>query len=273
LVLWVSFPSFVTVLACDCDLLDPRSFDGVVQRAGASARMASQAAFHGCAVATAWPREEVAALLPDRLTLAPSRGASTDRHPVVFLFGDQRHGAALYGGVTFPTPVVYEEATLAIPFVRHQDESLWIYVPRMVCSFAPAMWTGNASYGFRKCMGRVRREGPFYRVTDLAGSPWLEAQVEVADRAPGEPDRHRFEALRALFDQPVLGFRSDGRPVRSYWQFDAREARVRPADAIVCVLQPFVEGLRPGEHPDLEAGSFEIEGMVWRLSWPLPVPA
>ena len=252
-------------------LLDIRSFEGVVHPADGSTRMASQAAFHGCAVVTEWPRAEVEALLPAPLVLARSHSEPGDRHPVVFLLGDQRQGAALFGGVTLPTPVVYEEFSMAVPFVRHREgEALQIFVPRMICSFFPAMWTGNLSYGFGKRMGRVQREGPFYSVSDTSGSLLFRAQVEVQDRGLDAPNRRQFEALRMLFELPVFGIRPDGSFVSSYWDFDVRQARVRPADAIVTIAAPFASGLRLGEHADIETGSFEIDGMLWRLSWPLP---
>ena len=48
--------------------------------------------FDGCIVFSSWQREDVEALLPEALELPASTSATPDRHPVVFLFGDQREG-------------------------------------------------------------------------------------------------------------------------------------------------------------------------------------
>lgn len=251
------------------DFLDYEHFEGSVHRDDASAAsVASQASFHGFAVVTSWSRAEAAALLPEELVLAPNTSATPELHPVVFLFGDQRGGAAVYGGLTFPTAVVYQEFTLALPFVRHREgDRLLIHVPRMVCSFPPAMWVGNAVYGFEKRMGSMRYEGPIYAVRDSGGALLCHAHFETAP--PADPNVTRdFEAFRSLFDQPVTGRRADGRFVTSFWKFDCRDARIRAADALVTIDAPFAAGLYPGEHADVASGSFAVEGMVWKLSWP-----
>lgn len=251
------------------DFLDYEHFEGRVRRAdAAAASVASQASFHGFAIVTSWSRAEAAALLPDELVLAPNTSDTPELHPVVFLFGDQRGGAAVYGGFTFPTAVVYQEFTLALPFVRHRDgDRLLIHVPRMVCSFPPAMWVGNAAYGFEKRLGSMGFEGPIYAVRDAGGALLCHAHFETGVPRATAVARD-FDAFRALFDQPVTGRRTDGRFVSSLWRFDCNDARIRPADALVTIDAPFAAGIRPGEHPDVEGGSFAVEGMVWRLSWP-----
>lgn len=206
-------------------------------------------------------------LLPASLVLAENRSRSRDLHPVVFLFGEQRHGATIFGGVTVPTPVVYGEFTMAVPFVRHRGgRFLHTYLPRMVCSYFPATWVGNAYYGFGKRMGSMGWEGRIFAVCDEAGALWFHAHV--GEHAPDSASPRSMEALRSLFALPVVGIRSDGRYVSSYWDFDFAAAQVRPIDVLLTIDAPFAAGLVPGDHGGFPGGSFAVDGLVWRLSWP-----
>lgn len=232
--------------------------------------LASQAVFSGSIVVTSWTREEVAPLVPDPLVLAEPREQETERHPVVFLFGHQRYGAPIFGRLAFPTPVVYEEFTMAVPYVRHRDaRSLHLYLPRMICSYAPATWTGNAFYGFGKRMGRLEWRGPICAVCDAEGRLLAHVQLEREAESAGVPPN--FDAIRGLLEPPVAGRRDDGRWVESYWSFDFARARVAAADALVTIDRAFADGLRPGTHPDLPAGSLHVRDVVWRLSLPTPL--
>lgn len=248
------------------ELPDTTCFEGAL-RDGSAATFASQAFFHGCISITAWRSDEVQRLLPEPLVLAENRSRSPDLHPVAFLFGEQRYGATIFGGLTLPTPIVYQEFTMAVPFVRHRGgRFLHTFLPRMVCSYFPATWVGNTHYGFGKRMGQMRWEGRIFAVCDATGELWLHAHVE--ELPPSAATARSFERARALFALPVVGIRSDGRHVSSYWDFDVRAAQVRPVDAMVTIDAPFATGLLPGEHADVPGGSFAVDGLVWRLSWP-----
>lgn len=247
-----------------------RCFDGRVQTAeSAGAPLASQAVFYGCVVVTSWPRDDVRVLLPDDLEPASDVSGSSGRHPVVFLLGDQRRGAVIFAGIEFPSRLVYQEFTMAVPFVRHRSgRFLHIYLPRMVSSFLPATWVGNRAYGFAKCSGRIEREDRVHAVRDDTGGLLLRACVDVRDSLE-DAARCNFETLRTWFELPVTGIRSDGRYVSSYWRLDFRGARVSAAEASVEIHAPFARGVVPGRHASVAHGSFGVEGMVWRLSWPV----
>src|SRR5882724_1686714 len=115
-------------------------------------RFVGQARFSGCIAFTNWRRAEVEAFLPPELQLA-TNAVAADLHPVVFVFGDQAAGAILFAGFTVPTGAAYQELAIVVPFVRYRGgRHLHSYVPRMYSSYFPAVWHGNAHYGFSKEM-------------------------------------------------------------------------------------------------------------------------
>jgi hypothetical protein len=93
---------------------------------------------------TNWPRERFAALLPPELTLAPN-GTAPDVHPVMFVFGDQADGALIFGGLTVPTQITYQELGIVVPFVQYGAARICTTgSQRMYSSYFPAVWHGNA---------------------------------------------------------------------------------------------------------------------------------
>lgn len=239
----------------------------------ARSRFAGQARFSGCIAFTNWPRNDVEALLPSELELAPNATAP-DVHPVMFVFGDQADGALLFAGFTVPTGVTYQELGIVVPFVHHRGgRHLYSYVPRMYSSYFPAVWHGNAHYGFSKEMARMRWQGTVFLATREDGSLLLHAAAEpMGDWSPGARcAAPNFDAMRAIMALPVLGRRDDRNYVCSYFGWDFRDALVRPSDSCVSIDAPFLAGLRPRLCHDTASGTFEVRGMIWRLSWPTSV--
>jgi hypothetical protein len=256
----------------DC-FLGRSAFAGpVIDVDAAGTRFAGQARFSGCIAFTNWPRAEVEALLPPELELAPNTMA-VDLHPVVFVFGDQADGALLFAGVTLPTGVTYQELGIVVPFVRQRGgQHLHSYVPRMYSSYFPAVWHGNAHYGFSKETAVMRWQGPVFLATREDGSLILHADTEpTGSWSPGARcEAPNFAAMRSVFALPVIGRRDDRSYVGSYFGWDFRETQVRPSDSCVSIDAAFLPGLRPGLRHDTASGTFEVRDMIWRLSWPGP---
>jgi len=230
-----------------------------------------QADFNGWIALCSWSRTEVARLLPADLELAANVSLEDRSHPVVFLFGEQTEGATIFAGVTFPMGVRYHEFCVAIPFViRGADPALHVYVPRMYSSYAPATWAGNAHYGFGKETAAMRSDDSTFVITDEQGALVFHAMTEPAgDWAPAERcDSPGFASLESVFELPIVGRRHDGSYVTSHFRLDFRLARVRAARAALSIDAPFVAGLRPGWRSSLPSATFEVERMVWGLSWP-----
>lgn len=238
--------------------------------AAAGATFVGQATFNGCIAVTAWPRREVAALLPQGLEPAPTESPA-DRHPVVFVFGEQTSGAVRVGGYPFPVGRDYREICVAVPFVRHvHGQYLHTFIPRMYATYLPAVWNGNAHYGFSKRMARISWEGALYLVTTATGALLLHTETDAVKTSGSAPMPTPFHAMRAMFALPVLGRKADGSYVTSYFEWDFDTAAVDAADVAVSIEDGFLDGLGPRRCADVPGGSFAVRGMVWRLSWPSP---
>jgi hypothetical protein len=235
-----------------------------------SVTFVGQARFNGCITFCNWLRSDVEALLPAELEL-PANTAATNVHPVAFIFGEQTEGATIFAGITFPLGVQYHEFAMAIPFVKHRrGRYLHTFIPRMYSSYFPAIWHGNTYYGLAKEMASMRWQGAVFLATASDDRLLLHAAVEA--RGPWSPGRTcelpNFQAMRAVFALPIVGRKSDGAYVCSYFGLDFGEAAVRPGDAWVSIDAALIGGLRPRRSHDVAAGTFEVRGMIWRLSWP-----
>ncbi len=113
-------------------------------------------------------------------------------------------------------------------------------------------------------------QGPIFLITGKNDILLLHAAVEAQGGwSPGRTCALvNFEATRRIFTLPIVGRKSDGTYVSSYfgWHFD--EAAVKPADACISIDAPLVDGLAPRRCYDVSGGTFEVRGMLWRLSWP-----
>ena len=249
------------------------SFPGPWVCAGiSSGSYAGQAHFNGCIAFSNWLKEEVAAVLPDELELAVNTSAAPGLHPVAFIFGEQTEGATIFAGVTFPMGVNYHELAFAIPFVKHRrGRYLHTFVPRMYSSFFPATWAGNAHYGLGKEMGTMRWEGPLFAVATADGTPVFHASIEPVGEWEAGPrcDLPNFAAMRAVFALPVVGRRTDGTYVTSYFGWDFGAAQVRPARAALSINAGLAQGVNPHSCATVSSGTFEVRRMIWRLSWPV----
>jgi hypothetical protein len=230
-----------------------------------------QAHFSGFVAFSNWLRADVERLLPREIELARNLSSAPDLHPVVLIFGDQAAGATIFAGLTLPLGIHYQEFGIAVPFVKHrQGSNLHTYVPCMYSSYFPAAWSGNANYGFSKRMGTMWWQGPIFLLTSEQGELLFHAAVESASDWSRPPHRGlaNFDALQEIFSMPILGCKADGSYVCSYFGWDFSGARVRPADSCLSIDGPLLEGLAPRRCHDVPSGTFEIRGMIWRLTWP-----
>ena len=253
--------------------LGASAFPGPALSRGAGDSFVSQACFNGYIAFSNWPRADVERLLPQELQLCANTSSSPDVHPVVFIFGDQTEGAMILGGFTFSVGVHYQELGVAIPFVKHRrGPYAHTFMARMYSNYGIATWNGNTHYGFSKEMATLRWQGPVFLVSTEAGTLLLHAAVEAGgDWSPGPAGTlENFAAMRAIFSLPVLGRKANGEYVASYFGWDFSEASVRGADSCVSIDAAFLEGLTPRRYHDVSSGTFEVRGMIWRLSWPAP---
>ena len=233
----------------------------------------SQARFNGYIMFSNWERRDVDKLLPPDLALGSNTSSTPDVHPIVFVFGDLVDGATLFGGFTYFTGIAYQEFAIGIPFVKHtRGAYLHTYIPRMYSTYFPPTWSGNTYYGFGKEIARLRWQGPMFLITTEDDQLLLHVPVEISGSwvrgdACGLPN---FEAMRDVFAMPIVGRKANGSYVCSQFGWDFSDALVRPASARISIDAPLVAGLTPRQCHGVPAGTFQVQGMIWRLSWPFP---
>jgi hypothetical protein len=223
-----------------------------------SAAIAGQATFTGCLAVVNVARQELRSVLPSSITLPPTE---SDDFRCLLAFGQQREGTTFFGGLSVPWGISYHELMVSIPFVRWHDEGNYLFVSGMMCDFLPAVWNGNAYYGFRKRFAEMTCDGARFAAAGEDGAPCFHASA----RGRGvPPDLHWISTAVTL---PVLGQREDGDVVQSRFDWGFRDATVEAVDLHMKVRQPFPT-LPAGEH--LAELACRVHGMRWRLSWPAP---
>jgi hypothetical protein len=229
--------------------------------------------FTGCVIATERPRGEIERLLPAGVGLACKAAAAT--HPLVFIFGQQSEGTILFGGMSYPLGVRYTEFGVAIPSVTYRGGgALHTYVPRMYSSYFPPVRDGNVHYGFTKAQAVIDWHGPIATLTTPDGVLLCHATVE----ALGAWRRHAaardalawVEAMVAL---PILGRRANGRFVRSRFRFGFSDSLIRPVRCAMAIEVPLIEGCAAERLYSAADAAVEMQGMLWQLSWPEPLPS
>ncbi len=141
--------------------------------------------------------------------------------------------------------------------------------------YFPATWNGNTHYGFAKETARMYWHGSVFVIRTETGTLLLRAAVETtADWTSAiSCALPNFAAMQAVFSLPVLGRKANGTYVGSCFGWDFGNAVVRPADACISIDAPLIAGLTPRRCDDVSSGTFEVRGMIWRLSWPQLEPA
>lgn len=252
-------------------LLDGSSYSGpAFGSEQAPASLVTRAIFDGCMVCRALPRSEVERALPAELRL-PSGPPNSDRHPVLFLFGEQARGATRVGNIDVQWGIAYQELIVAVPFVAPQGSGrLCVYVTAMYSSYYLSNWEGSVAYGFQKRLAAAGWRGPIYAVTTPEDGLVFQASVEPASswRRATEAPPSALSALERISALPWLGRKPNGVFVqsRSLWLLDAAQAR--SVEACVMLHVPPAVGLPTGRYEPVRGGGVEVRGMVWWLSWP-----
>ena len=241
-----------------------------IPRDRAQSPMLAAASFDGVIVSTSWAREAIASALPRGWRLGHNASAHPELHPVVFIFGVQSRTALVLGGYGVPRDVEFGEMLVAIPFVAHeQGSNLHVHVVRAYSGDSISTWSGNFNYGLTKYAADAQWFGRTFTVTPRGGPMLFHATVDGGDGWHPEmvPE---LQAVCAAFALPILGVRPDGGFISSYFDWDFRRAFVRPARAAVAIDAPLARGVEPREFHGTEAGTFEVRGMRWSVTWPGP---
>jgi hypothetical protein len=76
--------------------------------------------------------------------------------------------------------------------------------------------------------------------------------------------------MRDVFALPIIGRRGDDTYIVSTFSWDFATARARPVRAALAIDAVLADGVTPRACSAVDAGAFEVAGMIWRLSWPRP---
>jgi len=247
--------------------LGKRFFPGsFVNQDAARASWLARARFHGHIILMHWQRAEVERVLPAELALATNNSSTPDLHPVIFFFGALADTATIFAGITVPAVFTWTEFVAAIPFVTHRrGRYLHTYIPRIYSSYFPPLWHGNAHFGFSKQMASMRWHGPMFVLTSEDEVLLVHAVIESTPTC----NLSHFDTMREVFALPIVGRKATGEYVCSYFDWNFSDALVRPADSWISIDAPLVDGLTPRVCYDVDAGTFDVRGMLWQLSWPL----
>ena len=246
-----------------------------VPLADRAADWVGEAIFNGHIAVWSWHVADARGLLPPGMELAevPSALATApDRHPVVFVHGEQTRGANFFAGIPLRSGLAYHEAGILVPFVRRRGRaaSLTTAVPAMYADFFPPVWHDEAYYGLGKRLVAFRREGLHRLCVSREGRVLLDLVAEP--RGEWRPAASCAEAvlefIRTVAALPIVGRMSDGSFVGSHFLWDFRPAFVRAADSLVELHAGAVDGVPPRSCPDVRAGTLEVRDLVWRLGWP-----
>ena len=224
--------------------------------------IAGQATFVGCLARITIARHALRQLLPESIAFAESGGAD---HPCLLVFGEQRDGTTLFGGLPVPWGITYHELLFAVPFVRWRESAReHLFVSGMICDFWPAVWNGNFYYGFNKRFMRMSWHGDRFSVNDTSSRPSFTASIDR--NVP--TSRDALDWIRSAASLPVLGHRRDGVFVRSQFEWDFSKAVVEAAAVTFAPGRQIPDIPLPGSVVCVDA--FRVARMCWRLTWPEP---
>lgn len=202
-------------------------------------------------------------LLPPSVRLPDT----ASQHPCLLVFGDQREGATLFGGVPMPWGISYHELMVAIPSVRWDGAAgEHLFVSGMLCDFWPAVWNGNYYYGFNKRHASMHWRGARFVVDGSNGDAGFTADLAT------EPTSSRavFEWIRTAASLTVLGHRGAGLFVRTKFEWGFTEATIESAALTFLARDRSLELPFEGQLTCRDA--CHVERMCWRLGWPEPAP-
>jgi len=226
--------------------------------------IAGQATFTGCLARITIAGHVLRSLLPPTVRLPD---ADSPQHPCLLVFGDQRDGATLFGGVQMPWGISYHELMIAIPSVRWDGAAgEHLFVSGMICDFWPAVWNGNYYYGFNKRHASMRWRGDRFIVDDSNGNAGFTADVAAEPMASSAA----FDWIRTAAALSVLGHRGAGLFVRTKFDWSFADATIESATVSLVARDRSLEFPFQGQFTCRDA--CRIERMRWRLGWPEPAP-
>jgi hypothetical protein len=224
--------------------------------------LAGQATFSGCLAVLDLPSALLLARLPPGMALPAAGHASS---ACLLAFGEQSHSTGYIGGWPLPWGVQYHELMLAVPVASERSPGgRCLFVLGMACDASWAVWNGNLHYGFNKRLASMSWDGTRFLVSDGGNRPGFDATFSSR-----QEDEHDLEWIRAAAELPVIGMRDDGRAIECRFDWSFTDAVTIAGRLALSVSPCFAELPLSGSEVTCDRAHL-VEGMRWRLSWPLP---
>jgi hypothetical protein len=258
----------------------PSDFVGTFIPKPTPATTGGNATYDGNIVFTNLDRTLVEAILPLELKLAQNSIAPT-LHPVIYLYGHPTNTSWIVAGTPIIVGPNYQELMLLVPFVQEQTGGRWHnYVIRMYLDDLNAIWIGNVFFAYAKEWGTSQESGTQVNEFDQAGTAKFQANIQLAgawqSNAQAEVSVPNYPAIKTILTMPVVGRRSSGELVCSYFELNYAGATVAPAQSTHKFLDPFVAGMSGwvaiGSLSSVANGAVAVRGVNWRIEQP-PAPA
>jgi len=255
--------------------LGPQDFSGTYTPKCGTATAGGEATYHGNLVFTNLDRPLVQAVLPPELKLAPN-SAAPGLHPVIYLYGRPTDTKWIVADTPILIGPNYQELMLLVPFVQESTGSMWHnYVVRMYLDDANAIWIGNLFFAYAKEWGTSQESGT--EVTEFAaGSAKFHANIQPT--GPWEPSAQaeatmpNYQAIQTILAMPIVGRRSSGQLVCSYFELNYANATVAPVQSSHEFLEPFVPGMSGwvglGTVSSVVNGAVAVRDLNWRIKQP-----
>ncbi|MDI1442607.1 hypothetical protein [Polyangium sp. 6x1] len=249
-------------------------------------------------VTVVMPRDEVAWMLPDGLTLGPQDHTPPGTHPVLLSF-NHRYGAHLTLPRMLLPGATYKEQIVGVPFVHSKRDLCggrargpFLFLPRLFASQLLPVIGGWLFWGFAKHHGSIRettvdpettaggaeneearsegkpRQVGTFRVfsSGSGGEPLVSLRYEVTGEFQPATQAPNHEAILDVLRQPLICCQPISRgPLFSCadHESDWERAQVRPLDTTMRIEDAFVPGLVVGTYRSRgidrsPLGSFEL---------------
>jgi hypothetical protein len=259
--------------------LGPPDFAGSFVPKPTPATTGGDASYDGNIVFTNLDRALVEAILPPELKLA-SNSTAPLLHPVVYLYGHPHNTSWIVAGTPILVGPHYQELMLLIPFVQ-SGGSLWhTYVVRMYLDDLNAIWIGNTFFAYGKEWGTSQESGTMVTEFDQGGRAKFRTDLQITGpwqtSAQAATSLPNYSAIQTILKIPVVGRRSSGELVCSYFELNDAAATVAALQSTHQFLDPFVPGMSGwvalGSLGNVPNGAVAVRNMNWRIEQP-PAPA
>jgi hypothetical protein len=259
--------------------LGPQDFTGTYTPACGTATTGGEATYHGNIVFTNLDRALVEAVLPPELKLA-SNSVAPALHPVAYLYGRPTNTHWIIADTPILVGPNYQELMLLVPFVQASAGTRWhTYVVRMYLDDWNAIGIGNLFFAYAKEWGTSQESGTEVTET-VAGSRHFHADIQPTGpwlpNAAADAAIPNYQAIKTILGMPIVGRRSNGTLVCSYFEMRYDSVTVAPVQSRHEFLQPFTPGMggwiQLGTLSSVANGAIAIRDLNWRIRQPPPPP-